>query len=475
MNRRNFIQSATAATCTTLVSSPLHASSAARLTLPAAPGPLMAPDFVGLSYETGQLYNANFFSPSNHPLVEAFRTLSSSGILRLGGHLSNITDWEGAGRDEPHQLRGIRHGIEDYWEWPLVDPTIQRNKRGLLTRQALRNLRAFLDATNWRLLYSLNFASGSPARAADEAQAVASILGPRLVAFIVGNEVDGFNEDPVFRPATYGPPEFLDEYQLWVSTIRQKLPAARFAGPDTDGKLDSWVLPFAHRTRGDLLLLTSHYYGMGPASNPAMTAQRLLSKATSAALDTEISAVARAREAAGGIPYRMDEGNSCFGGGRPGVSDAYASALWAADYILRAASAGFAGVNFHGGGTGIYTPIESSDASPAAPRPVYYGLQFAQTFAGARVARCTLSTNANIAAYRGTKNDKTLLAFVNKGDSPVVVDLPPQFATRRLRRSNLRGPALDAKTGVVFGPALPIAAARSLEVSALSGAIFEEI
>jgi hypothetical protein len=86
-------------------------------------------DFVGLSYENGQLYNSEFFAPSNAALIKAFRDLTPKGVLRMGGHLSNITPWEGAGQSDPKQMRGVRHGIEDYWEWPLVDPSVQKNKR----------------------------------------------------------------------------------------------------------------------------------------------------------------------------------------------------------------------------------------------------------------------------------------------------------------------------------------------------------
>ena len=171
-------------------------------------------------------------------------------------------------------------------------------------------------------------------------------------------------------------------------------------------------------------MLTSHFYGMGPASDPGMTAERLLRK-TNPELDAQIAAVAAARKAAGGTPYRMDEGNSCFGGGRKDVSDAYASALWAADYLLRVACAGFAGVNLHGGGVGVYTPIESSESARALPRPVYFGMQFAQMFAGYRIAPCPLETSANITAYQGFKNRtgkpaKSMLAFVNKGEEAVI-------------------------------------------------------
>ena len=45
----------------------------------------------------------------------------------------------------------------------------------------------------------------------------------------------------------------------------------------------------------------------------------------------------------------MTEGNTCYRGGKPGVSDVFASSLWAADYSLLLASNGYSGVNLHGG------------------------------------------------------------------------------------------------------------------------------
>lgn len=472
MNRREFLVGAALAAVASSGQGENSGEVAVKLAAPSADWPLMPADFVGLSYETGQLYNPRFFSPENQPLVNAFRTLNGSGVLRLGGHLSNITAWEGVGQDDAKQIRGARHGIEDYWEWPLVDPVVQQNKRGILTRKALQNLRGFLDAAGWRLIYGLNFASGSAARAADEAHAVDAIMGDRLSAFVIGNEVDGFGDDPFFRAAGYGFEQYIAEYELWVKAIREKTPHARFAGPDTDGKVDTWVLEYARRTRGDSVLLTSHYYGMGPASDPAMTAERLLRK-DQPELDAQIAAVARARQAAGGTPYRMDEGNSCFGGGRKGVSDAYASALWAADYILRVACAGFAGVNLHGGGVGVYTPIETSAGAPALPRPVYYGMQFAQMFAGWRIAPCPLDTSANVIAYQASQAGKAMLAVINKGEVPVRLRLPAQFAAKSLQRRQLRGPSLIAKTGVRFEPSPRERAMQSVGLEPYSAQMLE--
>jgi hypothetical protein len=350
---------------------------------------------------------------------------------------------------------------------------VQQHKRGVITRKAIENLRSFLDAVNWRLLYGLNFACGSAARAADEAEAVAAIIGDRLVAFVIGNEVDGFGEDQFFRAKGYDFNQYFAEYEVWVKAIRKRVPKARFAGPDTDGKVNTWVLDYARRTRGDAVLLTSHFYGMGPARAPGMTAERLLRK-VNPELDAQLAGLQAARAAVGGTPYRMDEGNSCFGGGRPGVSDTYASALWVADYILRVACAGFAGVNLHGGGTGIYTPIESSTKASAQPRPIYYGMQFAQQFAGWQVAACPLSTNANVTAYVGVKDEEMMLAAVNKGAITVQLQLPERFRSGKVaHRWELRGPGLSAKEGVHFAKMpVPDGMAASL-VDGYSAAILQ--
>jgi hypothetical protein len=468
MNRREFLYGAAAATTGIARGEAQGKSITIELSSSHADWPTVPIDFVGLSYESGQLYNPDYFAPGNAALIKAFRELTHKGVLRMGGHLSNITPWEGAGRNDPKQVSGVRHGIEDYWEWPLVDPSVQKNKRGMITRAALRNLRGFLDAVDWRLLYGLNFASGSASRAADEAAAVQEILGDRLIAFVIGNEPDGFGEDPFFRDKDYGATQFIAEWETWVKTIRARVPHAQFAGPDTDGNVNTWVLEFARRTRGEPMLLTSHYYGMGPASAPGMTAERLLAKATPK-LDAEIAAVHAAQAAAGGTPYRMDEGNSCFGGGKAGVSDTYASTLWAADYMLRAACAGFAGVNLHGGGAGIYTPVESSTEYGAKARPVYYGMQLAQRFAGSRIAPCPLKTPANITAYQGVKQGCTMLAVVNKGASDVEISLPGPL--HGAKRWEISGRALDAKTGVSFQPTRPTSS--TVAVRAYSATLLE--
>ena len=100
----------------------------------------------------------------------------------------------------------------------------------MITRKAIENLRGFLDAVNWRLMYGLNFASGSAARAADEAAFVSRAMGERLIAFVVGNEVDGFADDPIFRDKSYDFKQYFAEYETWVKTVRGTVPVLHSPG-----------------------------------------------------------------------------------------------------------------------------------------------------------------------------------------------------------------------------------------------------
>src|SRR6185437_5786590 len=190
-----------------------------------------------------------------------------------------------------------------------------------------RNLRAFLDAANWRCLYGLNAARGPVANAVEEAAYAQRILGPRLIAFQLGNEPDAWRNR--YRPAAWSYADYWHEWSALHAAIVAKVPDARFAGPDVSNKMP-YVTGFAEDVKKsgatDIALLTWHYYAMGPAGAKGITIDRLLSPDPKLAHDLEI-AQAAARTA--GIPFRMTEGNSCWNGGQPGVSDTLASALWA--------------------------------------------------------------------------------------------------------------------------------------------------
>jgi hypothetical protein len=201
----------------------------------------MPDDFTGLSYEVVQLYNPDFFSTSNSELITAFRRLTPRGVLRLGGNLSDLSRWQGDNGDfsTAKQVAAIERG-KTYWEWKLTDTTARSRRDGAITPAAIRSLRRFLDATNWRLIYGLNFGSGSPERAADEATVVANEMGDRLIAFQIGNESDFFGGNRLFREHPYDFAEYINEFQRFAKAIREKVPTARFAGPDIANNME-WV------------------------------------------------------------------------------------------------------------------------------------------------------------------------------------------------------------------------------------------
>lgn len=60
-----------------------------------------------------------------------------------------------------------------------------------------------------------------------------------------------------------------------------------------------------------------------------------------------------------GKPFMMFETNSASCGGFPGISDAFAAALWGLDYGLMMAYSNFTGALFHVGGQNVYYNVSS--------------------------------------------------------------------------------------------------------------------
>ena len=82
------------------------------------------------------------------------------------------------------------------------------------------------------------------------------------------------------------------------------------------------------------------------AQQPKATIELLLQPSTAV---TEKAELSRAAAAKMGVAYRMTEGNTVYRGGKSGLSDRFAAALWAADYLLTLMHFGYSGVNLHGG------------------------------------------------------------------------------------------------------------------------------
>jgi hypothetical protein len=252
VNRRGFLVKAAGASAALVGQSACAPTAApARLSVDYGhPGRPIPADFTGLSYESAVLAANDFFTPDNRTLIRLLRTLGPRGVLRIGGNTSERTVWG------PPATKVPRESF-------LVTP-------GAVDRLAL-----FLRALDWRLIYGLNLATGTAEDAAAEAAYVATAVGPQLLALQIGNEPDGFGQWSGVRPRDYDVAAFIAEWQRFYRAIRDRVPAARFAGPDV--AFDTgWIGPFAKSAPDGLVMLTVHHYANGPASNPKVTLERLM-------------------------------------------------------------------------------------------------------------------------------------------------------------------------------------------------------
>jgi hypothetical protein len=400
-------------------------------------------DYMGLSYESGQLAYPDFFSQKNTALIQMFHTLSPSGVLRLGGNLSEFTLWSETEPSPPPDANGLVG----------PDPGHREPRTFTITPHSIRNLQGFLRATGWRCIYGLNLGGGTVEQALAEGGYVARTLGRQLIAVQFGNEPDLFkHRDEGNKPWTFD--EYLTKWKTFRAAFREKLPQVAVAGPDTAFN-QTWVKQFLEAVPKEIEFATSHYYPLGPPTNPAMTIDLLLHPG--AKFDHDCSQALDSAKAAG-LPFRMTEGNSCFNAGKPGVSDTFASALWAGDFCLQMAALGCVGVNLHGGANGYYSPIVGSITTGFTARPEYYGLMLAQEFAGRTLKKTTLEAQGgNITAYAaGGEAATRLVAVFNKDERDAEVTIADstsgerQATVARLEASGIGASAIDAKDGVTF-------------------------
>jgi hypothetical protein len=471
IDRRRFL-ALTAATATSLK---LFAQAPATTTTlklhPETPGARVPENFIGLSYETNQLTDPAFFSIENTGLIAQFRALTPHGVLRIGGNTSDIGWW----KPTPDSKRPEIHVRDIGGGEPTSDLAYP------ITPEAIHNLRAFLDHTGWTCIYGINLGTNTPTRAADEAEVVVKVLGSvtnggKLEYFQLGNEPDLFSSH-LRDKATWSADLYMNEWLAEADAIRARVLSARFGLPDTSGNPDWYAVIvtrlLALQNPPNVVALSHHYYIGGPPSNPEMTIPHILAPTPRVQqLGHDIRAAA-ARLGDGQhkpIPYRMTEGNTCYRGGKPGVSDVLAASLWAADYLLHLASMGYAGVNLHGGdgkavgnslgghlpGDDIvlaqhgdptrhphpyYTPI-AHIGDDYLLEPVAYGMLFAGHFAGSTIIPIDFNPGpVNATAYAALlPTGQRLVAILNKdATQPLPINLP-QF---RLGHT-LSAPTLDS-------------------------------
>ena len=208
--------------------------------------------------------------------------------------------------------------------------------------------------------------------------------------------------------------------------IEAAAPGVALAGPDVSGSaaFENWWPGEVVNQRP--ALLTGHHYPLGCEERPAPTIARLLSPLIRQKAASSLQRYMRISQASE-VPFRLDETNTVSCGGKAGISNTFASALWAVGYLAQAMSMGVSGINLQGNPANCdgYTPVcaptpEDLAKGALLAQPEWYALLLLKTLVGDR----PLST---ITSSPGRPNVEvtTLLASDGSLHFVVVDDDPP--------------------------------------------------
>jgi hypothetical protein len=380
-------------------------------------------NFVGLSYETKILAESpEILNENNKVLIQLIKNLGA-GLLRIGGDTSDETFWTG-------NVRASNTGTDS------------------LTTTDVDRLAAFSNAIGWPVLFGLNMGKFDVATAVNEAKYVSGRLQNNVYAFQAGNEPDVYHLFGL-RDPNYSINDYTGEFEQYKNAIQAAVPTANFAGPGSAYNTD-FISGFAEAEHANASLFDVHYYVTGPASSPSISYQDILS--TDLKLNYTLEVITE-EATKFNMPYRVTECNSVYGGGKAGVSDIFASALWALDFMWTVASNGGKGINFHGGNKLIYSPITIENGVITA-RPEYYAmLAFQYGSAGVKTIAATQnSTIYNCTSYVGLKSDGTrMITLINKDNVDLAFTVQTGSTISDINITRLTAPAITSTTGTTFG------------------------
>jgi hypothetical protein len=396
-------------------------------------GTNLPPCFLGLSYEISMLLPKDgkyYFAPHDQALVNTFKTLGIKN-LRVG---ANAVD----------------------------DPRIP-----LPQEKDIDELFNFARAAGVKVIYSFRLKNGDPAESARLATYIATHDADALDCYSIGNE-------PNFYFKSFD--AFFAQWKPHYNAILKAVPNAMFDGPSADGNYARNLAKVLFAD-GHLAMASDHYYFLGSGrageKNPPATRARFLTNSLHAAYTGDYARVG-AVLAAEGVPYRIDEMNSCYNGGAKDSSDTYASTLWALDCTHWWASHHILGVNYHTGDSvgrdGGFAAanyaafVHAADGKGFVIRPQAYALlAFSQGAHGRPLGvelQADPTVNFDAYAYRDV-DGSTYLTLINKsyGDNAqsagVAIKLPQGIATGAWQQMDLKQKHQDiaAKQDVMLGGA----------------------
>jgi hypothetical protein len=366
----------------------------------AHPLPLVPPDFLGFSFELSSLPLVGSYA-SHGDLVALLRSLGA-GVLRFGGASA---DTRAAWTDQHTPLPA--------WASAAV--------RG----NDYRAIASLAGETGWRVLLTLGLGHFEPEAAARAVAAAKAALGGWLQAIELGNEPNAYALQGL-RPEPWTFVQYDAQVAAYRSAIEAAAPGIPLAGPDTSGSsaFENWGPGETVNQRP--ALLTGHHYALRCNQQPAPTIARLLSPQTRRLEEASLLRYVTTAEQ-GETPFRLDETNNVSCGGVAGISDTFASALWAAGYLTRAMALGVTGVNLHGifascaGYAPFCAPTSADlDGGALSVQPEWYALRLIKPLVGESPlpTKSVVPAHHDALAYTALAPNGTLHVVIVDDDAP---------------------------------------------------------
>jgi hypothetical protein len=232
---------------------------------------------------------------------------------------------------------------------------------------------------------------------------------------------------------------YMWDFLAYARMLSTTAPGIPLGGPAlaSPGRNSYWLTALIGGAGRRLGVLTAHRYPYsacaGRRSRSYPTVSRLLSEnATTGMAETVRKGVRLAHRAR--LPFRLTELNSVTCRGRRGVSDTFATALWAPDALFALLRSGVDGVNVHIRSSAVNAAFALTDRG-LAPRPLLYGLlMFARTLGpGSRLldVRLRASHSLHLKAWAVRVQGGLLhVLLIDKGrtSARVVIRLPSSGA-----------------------------------------------
>ena len=365
-------------------------------------------------------------------------------IVRIGGDSADRTFWS---------------PVRELPEWAFE-----------LTPAWLREVGTLVRHTGARLILDLNLVTATPVIAARWAQAAEASLPRRsILGFEIGNEPDiysrslwqasiaGGGTGPVL-PEQITARSYAGAFDAYSKALSRAAPGVALLGPAlAEPRLNlDWVSRLLASPHPGLRAITVHRYPYSacvPRSMPTYpTIARVLGEQATAGMAQSLAgAVQAARRAR--LPLRLSELNSVTCGGVRGVSNTFATALWAPDALFELLRVGVSAVSIHVRAQAINAAFALTRRGLIA-RPLLYGMVMFKRMLGpgARLVSLRLRVNAGLhlkawAVRSGRGTLRVLVIDKGKRSARVQLIVP---ARGRATVARLLAPSVRATHGVTL-------------------------